>query len=193
VRWENWSRKDGTNTTWQTNIPDRPDLVNRWKRKQRSKRNALAQESLDIEVAWPDDAVHNRFTFLRAQAYEEKKLKRSDIPSAANWDKEIELARNRTDEPDTEDGNMASRLRVRRGNSRSTLSSDSPRPPSIKRSRGGTPLNSPASFSQRDVTSSSNTITSVRYEQASPSVRSSQSSSSHVKGDTISVRPMKPL
>ncbi|KAG1756671.1 uncharacterized protein EDB91DRAFT_29956 [Suillus paluster] len=58
---------------------------------QRRKRNALAQDSLDMEVAWPDDAVHKRFTSLRAQAYEEKKKReRPGDLSAADWDKEIE-------------------------------------------------------------------------------------------------------
>ncbi|OAX38927.1 SET domain-containing protein [Rhizopogon vinicolor AM-OR11-026] len=196
VRWGNWSRKDGTNTTWQTEIPDRADLVNRWKRHQRSKRNSMAQESLDIEVAWPDDDVHNRFTFLRAQAYEEKKLRRPGVPSAADWDKEIDLARRRTDEPDAEDGNAASRLRVRRGTSRSTISSDSPRPTSVKRTRRGTPFNTPPSSSGRDVTEGSKKLTtriSVKSEHASTSAWSSKSSSSDVKGDIMFVRPMEPL
>lgn len=145
VRWGNWSRKDGTNTTWQTNITDRSDLVNCWKRLQSHKRNALAQDSLDMEVSWPDDAVHKRFTCLRAQAYEEKKRKRLDKPSAADWDKEIERACRHTDEPDAEDGNAASRLRVRRGTPRSTQSSDVPRSYSFKHTRGLTPSNPPSS------------------------------------------------
>lgn len=145
VRWGNWSRKDGTNTTWQTYITDRSDLINRWNKVQGNKRNSLAQDSLDMEVSWPDDAVHKRFTFLRAQAYEEKKHKRLDKPSAANWDKEIESACRCTDEPDAEDGNAASRLRIRRGTPRSTLSSDIPRSSSVKRTRGPTPSNPPSS------------------------------------------------
>ncbi|KAG1827181.1 uncharacterized protein BJ212DRAFT_1310733 [Suillus subaureus] len=103
-----------------------------------------------MEVSWPDDAVHKRFTFLRAQAYEEKKHKRLDKPSAANWDKEIESACRCTDEPDAEDGNAASRLRVRRGTPRSTLSSGMPRSSSSKRTRGPTPSN-PLSLSKRGV------------------------------------------
>lgn len=145
VRWGNWSRKDGTNTTWQTDITDRSDLINRWTKLQAHKRNALAQESLDMEVSWPDDAVHKRFTFLRVQAYEEKKHKRLDKPSAADWDKEIEGACRRTDEPDAEDGNAASRLRVRRATPRSTPSFDVPRSSSFKRIRGLTPSNPPSS------------------------------------------------
>lgn len=93
MRWANWSRKDHTNTTWETDVF--PDLVDHWEQKQCSKRNVIAQESLDIEVAWPDDAVHNRFTFLHAQALEEKKLRYlGGIPSAADWDEEIEHGRN---------------------------------------------------------------------------------------------------
>lgn len=145
VRWGNWSRKDGTNTTWQTDITDRNDLVNRWNKVQGLKRNVLAQNSLDMEVSWPDDAVHKRFTFLRAQAYEEKRRKRLDKPSAANWDKEIESACRRTDEPDAEDGNAASRLRMRRGTPRSTPSYDIPCSSSAKHTRGQTPSNPPSS------------------------------------------------
>lgn len=152
----------------------------------------MAQENLDIDVAWPDDFVHNRLTFLRAQAYEEKRLRRPDIPSAADWDKEIELARRRTDEPDAEDGNAASRLRVRRVNSLSTVSSDSQRPTSIKRSRGGTPSNPPSS-SRRDVAEGSKKIISVKSEQVSTSAWSLKSSSSDVKGDAIFVHSMIPL
>jgi histone-lysine N-methyltransferase SUV39H len=98
-----------------------------------------------MEVSWPDDAVHKRFTFLRAQAYEEKKRKRLDKPSAADWDKEIERACRHADEPDAEDGNAASRLRVRRGTPRSTPSSDVPRSSSFKHTRGSTPSNLPSS------------------------------------------------
>lgn len=196
MRWRNWSRKNGTNTTWQTDIPDRADLVNRWKRKQRSRRNGIAQEGLDIEVAWPDDDVHNRFTFLRAQAYEEKKFKRPGIPSAADWDHEIEFARRCTDEPDAEDGNAVSRLRVRRHSSRSTVSSGSPRPVSVKRIwRGGTPLN-PRPSSGRDVTEGSKKITTstpVKSEQTDTFAWLSRSSSSDVKGDLPFVRSTKPL
>jgi histone-lysine N-methyltransferase SUV39H len=115
---------------------------------QGNKRNALAQDSLDMEVSWPDDAVHKRFTFLRAQAYEEKKHKRPDKPSAENWDKEIESACRCTDEPDAEDGNAASRLRMRRGTPRSTPSSDVLRSSTAKRTRVSTPSN-PPSLSKR--------------------------------------------
>lgn len=223
VRWGNWSRKDGTNTTWQPDITDRGDLVNRWKRTQRLKRNALAQDSLDMEVSWPDDAVHKRFTFLRAQAYEEKKRKRPDNPSAADWDKEIELACRRTDEPDAEDDNAASRLRVRRGTPRSTPSSDAPRSSSVKRTRGSTPSN-PLSLSKRpsvgddafrslmsnlstssvesprsiskDVAEGSKHITtgrSVKSGRASTSAGLPKPTPSDMKGNVIFVRPVKPL
>ncbi|KAG2158223.1 uncharacterized protein EDB93DRAFT_1077341 [Suillus bovinus] len=143
VRWGNWSRKDGTNTTWQTDITDRSDLINTWKKHQDNKRNALAQDGLDIEVSWPDDAVHKRFTFLRAQAYEEKKRKGLDKPSAAHWDQEIERVRRHIDELDAEDGNAASRLRVHRSTPRSTPSYDA-RLSSVKRTRVPTPPNPPS-------------------------------------------------
>lgn len=201
MRWGNWSRKDGTNTTWQTDITDRSDLVNSWKKAQAHKRNALAQDSLDMEVAWPDDAVHKRFTSLRAQAYEEKKRKRLEKPSAADWDKEIELACRHADEPDAEDGNAASRLRVRRGTPRSTPSSDIPRSSSFKHTRGPTPSNPPSSSKRgASVRKSSPSIgdgafRSLMFKLSSNTVESPTDRSKGVKEgskNSIKNRPVKP-
>ncbi|KAG1832047.1 hypothetical protein EV424DRAFT_1369422 [Suillus variegatus] len=176
VRWGNWSRKDGTNTTWQTDITDRSDLINLWKKFQDNKRNVLAQGSLDMEVSWPDDAVHKRFTSLRAQAYEEKKRKRLDKPSAADWDQEIERARRHADEPDAEDGNAASRLRVRRNTPRSTPSSDIPRLSSVKRIRGPTPpnplLRRGASARKRSPSIGDDTFRSLMFNLSTSTVES---------------------
>ncbi|KAG6329436.1 hypothetical protein ID866_9653 [Astraeus odoratus] len=121
VRWGNWSRADGSNTTWQTDIPDRPELVNRWKRKQRRKRVALAEDNLDMDVRWPEDTIHQRLTCQRAQGYEEKKQRRIPAPSTANWDQEVEVAYRRLDERSVEDS--VPHLRVRRNASISSIAS----------------------------------------------------------------------
>ncbi|KAF5381719.1 hypothetical protein D9615_005625 [Tricholomella constricta] len=68
--WKNWSRKDGTNTTWDNSLLH-PDDIRDWKRKQTMRRNRLAHESLDIDI-WATTDIHNTATRLRVQAYEEK-------------------------------------------------------------------------------------------------------------------------
>lgn len=112
VRWGNWSRPDGSNTTWQSDIPDRPDLVNRWKRMQSRKRAALAENGLDMDVRWKDDTIHQRLTHQRSQGYEEKKQRRFSDLSTANWDEEVENAYKRLQERSVEDSGP--QLRVRR-------------------------------------------------------------------------------
>ncbi|KAI6118859.1 hypothetical protein EV401DRAFT_1965707 [Pisolithus croceorrhizus] len=112
VRWGNWSRADGSNTTWQSDIPDRPDLVNRWKRIQSRKRATLAENGLDMDVPWKGDTIHQRLTHQRAQAYEEKKQRRfSNLPSSANWDEEVENEYRRHQDRSAEDNGPQLRLR----------------------------------------------------------------------------------
>ncbi|KAF8844600.1 SET domain-containing protein [Paxillus ammoniavirescens] len=114
VRWGNWHRADGSNTTWDTEDFDSRGVLNRWKRVQKRLRNTLADISLDMEVPWPDDAVHKRPTQHRKQAYEEKlEKRRAGGPiSTADWDAEVDAAYARLQEP--ERGESNSRLRVRR-------------------------------------------------------------------------------
>ncbi|KAF8233816.1 SET domain-containing protein [Tricholoma matsutake] len=78
AQWENWTRRDGSNVTWDNNFLHWRD-INFWKRKQTARRNRLADESLDIEI-WGTLDIHNTATRLRAQAYEEKLLKRNMTP-----------------------------------------------------------------------------------------------------------------
>ncbi|KAF9218097.1 hypothetical protein BS17DRAFT_883589 [Gyrodon lividus] len=94
IRWGNWHRPDGSDTTWETEDFDRRDVINRWKRAQKRARNTLADLSLDMEVSWPDDAVHKRPTEHRKQAYEEKLAKRraGGPISTADWDAEVDVA-----------------------------------------------------------------------------------------------------
>lgn len=143
VRWGDWTRADGSNTTWQTDIPDRPDLVKKWKRVQRRKRSLLADESLDMEVRWGDDAIHQRLTHQRAQGYEEKKQRCTPVPSSANWDQEVENAYRHTDERSVEDGGP--HLRVRRNGSIASISSR----------RGARPESPAQSIASRDTPSQS--------------------------------------
>ena len=141
VRWGNWHRPDDSNTTWETEKTfEQVKLIKQWQRKQKRSRNSLAEESLDMNVPWPDDAVHKRLTDQRSQAYDEKleKLRRAGPRSTADWDEEIEKAYGRLQEPERgEDAN--SRLRVRRVN-----------PPSASGSSAGPPAQStPSHWSKR--------------------------------------------
>ncbi|KIK19302.1 hypothetical protein PISMIDRAFT_154171 [Pisolithus microcarpus 441] len=131
VRWGNWSRADGSNTTWQSDIPDRHDLVNRWKRIQSRKRATLAENDLDMDVPWKGITVHQRLTHQRAQAYEEKKQRRfSNLPSTANWDEEVENEYRRLQDRSAEDNGPP--LRVRRNTNVAPQ-------PSLRRGRTSSP------------------------------------------------------
>ncbi|KAL4077105.1 hypothetical protein V8B97DRAFT_2080137 [Scleroderma yunnanense] len=209
VRWGNWSREDGSNTTWQTEIPDRPDLVNRWKRIQRRKRAALADEGLDMDVRWPDHAIHLRLTHQRAQGYEEKKQRSTPIPSTANWDQEVENAYQRRDERSVEDGGP--HLRVRRTGSIASIASqrgartaspaqsitsrDTPfqSSPSVIRKKGRLHKDTPSTSSAWHAAQSSSSIPLLRTSQPPHSVGPSTRSSctlgdSNVSQATQSVR-----
>lgn len=142
VRWENWSRADGSNTTWQTDVPDKPDLVYKWKRMQRRKRAMLAEESLGMEVRWGNDAIHQRPTHQRAQGYGEKKQRRTPAPST-DWDQEVENAYRRPDERNVEDSGP--HLRVRRNGSIASIPSR----------RGARPVSPTQSIVSRDTSSQS--------------------------------------
>lgn len=92
VSWEPWERADGTCGLWMRDIPDRPDLVKKWKRKQKRKRRELAEEDLDIEVT-NDIDIHNLLTLRRSQGFAEKLEKRKKNPiNYKDWD--LELGRN---------------------------------------------------------------------------------------------------
>ncbi|KAH7889373.1 hypothetical protein F5I97DRAFT_1802012 [Phlebopus sp. FC_14] len=180
VRWDNWSRKDGSNTTWQSTIVDRPEIVNRWKRTQQRKRKDLAEVSTDMDVEWPDNAVHKRLTEQRAQAYEEKKARWIPVNLAVDWDEEITKAYERVEEPDAEDKTPHLRIRRNAGAASSVAPSRRNRTsssPALSRDRGARPtpqfltpkrarpLNPPASSSQRAMDSVSIPPSAQFYRQ----------------------------
>ncbi|KAF8811174.1 SET domain-containing protein [Phlegmacium glaucopus] len=68
VRWDDWSRADGTKTTWE----DGSTLSKAsWNTTQRYLRQAKAAASLEIEILHTTD-IHNTSTHLRNQADQEK-------------------------------------------------------------------------------------------------------------------------
>ncbi|KAF8914363.1 hypothetical protein CPB84DRAFT_1742137 [Gymnopilus junonius] len=76
VRWDNWNREDGTNTTWET-----AETINHssWSKPEKKRRKHLASESLEIDVFTTTD-IHNTETYLRNQAYQEKLEKARSEP-----------------------------------------------------------------------------------------------------------------
>ncbi|KZT24356.1 SET domain-containing protein [Neolentinus lepideus HHB14362 ss-1] len=89
VRWDNWKRQDGTNTTWTKRMHDRPDLIENWVKYQEKKRKRAAKESTDV-VLEPLNIidVHNIRTAKCSQAIEEKIERRqsTNLARFANWD-----------------------------------------------------------------------------------------------------------
>ena len=73
MRWSDWTRADGTKTTW-AHVDDREIDSSAYRKSQTRRRRALAVESLAIDVPSTAD-VHNTETFLRSQAYNEKLIR----------------------------------------------------------------------------------------------------------------------
>ncbi|KAI9463393.1 hypothetical protein F5148DRAFT_197179 [Russula earlei] len=78
IRWKDWSRPDGTNTTWMRSIDGDPALVASWNEATRAQRRerAAASQSMDLRLLASTPA-HDRLTFERAQAAEEKAAERA--------------------------------------------------------------------------------------------------------------------
>ncbi|KIJ16757.1 histone-lysine N-methyltransferase [Paxillus involutus ATCC 200175] len=192
VRWGNWHRADGSNTTWDTEDFDSRGVLNRWKRVQKRLRNTLADMSLDMEVPWPDDAVHKRPTQHHKQAYEEKlEKRRAGGPiSTADWDAEVDAAYARLQEP--ERGESNSRLRVRRsvGGAGSPVNAAAAGPSRRGRmSSSSSPALSVASRDQLSPVISTPRVSRSRLTRSRPTtvaLRSTPSTSSLRKGTTPS-------
>jgi hypothetical protein len=77
VRWQNWSRPDGTNTTWMRDIDGDPAFVVSWNEAMKNQRleKALESQSIDL-LQLASMPMHDRLTFERAQAVEEKMAER---------------------------------------------------------------------------------------------------------------------
>ncbi|KAH9482286.1 Histone-lysine N-methyltransferase, H3 lysine-9 specific [Psilocybe cubensis] len=73
VEWEDWYRKDGSNTTWET-AETISDV--QWKQARQKARHEMASKSLSMKVITTTD-IHNTETHLRNDAYNEKMKKYS--------------------------------------------------------------------------------------------------------------------
>ena len=80
------TRADGTSTTWEAN---RPELTNRWTRKQKQKRARLAAQDSFVDLAPYGLDIVNTDTVLRSRAFEEKLRLRNqdaDYRGTEGWD-----------------------------------------------------------------------------------------------------------
>lgn len=77
VRWDDWSRADGTKTTWEDESRISPKA---WNIIQRRIRQEKAATSLEIEVLHTTD-IHNTLTYLRNQGGLAKRLRKEPQPN----------------------------------------------------------------------------------------------------------------
>lgn len=92
ILWSDWQREDGTNTTWQYDVPDAPNIIRTWEKNTSSKRRRMARETKEVELPDGLSAIHEYATVESANALEEKwtKSQRSlDLTRYANWDNTI--------------------------------------------------------------------------------------------------------
>ncbi|KAK0458266.1 uncharacterized protein EV420DRAFT_1544608 [Desarmillaria tabescens] len=187
IRWDTWSREDGTNNTYtEQDIP--PTYLKSHTTRQRRKREKMARESRDIEI----------WTRLRAQAYEEKLAYTNDEPipisdklAALLFDKNVPPQKQPTPESSSEDsdgsgpsdGNdfepdlpatppPSSRLRNRMSNTPASSRSGYKLPGSAQRARSptGKGKEKQASTSSYRLPSTSSTSTSTGEEGATRSL-----------------------
>ena len=106
IRWADWKRKDDTNTTWMSNLEDHPNQVRQWRRRQKRRLERMARESRDVSIHGGLD-IHNNNTFLKAEAFEEKKTAKGAVPITTVLRRRMEeLLRERRDP--LEDGGATS-------------------------------------------------------------------------------------
>lgn len=103
-----------------------------------------------MKVRWPNDAIHQRPTEQRAQAYEKKKQLRTPL-STALWDQEVQHAYGAIHGRDAEDGRPHLRVRRDMGLASPALSGINPSAtpaPSLKRRRVSSPVQPTSTLSQ---------------------------------------------
>ena len=69
VRWGNWRRPDGSNTTWDNSLVP-ADIVRDWERKQRLRRAARAKRSTAIRIPGTL-CITDMMSFVRSEALQE--------------------------------------------------------------------------------------------------------------------------
>ncbi|KAH9043005.1 hypothetical protein EDB84DRAFT_1472449 [Lactarius hengduanensis] len=73
IRWQDWSRPDGTNTTWMRDVDGESTLVESWNDSLQKQRLLKAVESQSIDITLlASTPMHDRLTFERSEAVKEK-------------------------------------------------------------------------------------------------------------------------
>ncbi|KAI9457763.1 hypothetical protein BJY52DRAFT_1271146 [Lactarius psammicola] len=73
IRWQNWSRPDGTSTTWMRDVEGESTLVESWNDSLQTQRLQKAVESQSIDITLlASTPMHDRLTFERSEAVKEK-------------------------------------------------------------------------------------------------------------------------
>ncbi|EMD41544.1 hypothetical protein CERSUDRAFT_90112 [Gelatoporia subvermispora B] len=73
IKWDDWSRPDGTNTTWETALIGNEEVIADWKARQAERRRRLAQHDIYVPVGHiPGQLFHEARTVENSRAYEER-------------------------------------------------------------------------------------------------------------------------
>jgi histone-lysine N-methyltransferase SUV39H len=95
IRWQDWSRPDGTNTTWMRDIEGDSILVKSWEDslKEQHLRKAAESQSINLTLL-ASTPMHDRLTFEHSEAVDEKmeeRLRRDGpVGRYQGWMEEIE-------------------------------------------------------------------------------------------------------
>ncbi|KAI0060849.1 SET domain-containing protein [Artomyces pyxidatus] len=95
IRWENWRREDGSDTTWATSenaTDDIQELIEDWKKSITEQRHSLAVESTTISLLpLSGSALHDNLTAEASEAHREKQSKTRAGPNRfSDWDGDIQ-------------------------------------------------------------------------------------------------------
>ncbi|KAH8983543.1 hypothetical protein EDB86DRAFT_2833858 [Lactarius hatsudake] len=96
IRWQDWSRPDGTNTTWMHDVEGESTLVESWNDSLQKQRLLKAMESQSIDITLlASTPMHDRLTFERSEAVKEKMDERTRKAAPGtlyqNWMSEIDM------------------------------------------------------------------------------------------------------
>ncbi|KZT06198.1 SET domain-containing protein [Laetiporus sulphureus 93-53] len=131
IKWKDWQRADGTNTTWQRDMSDMSDVQREWDEMQEDKRLEAARRNTGVKVRLePGQVWHEDATIEMARGYEEqyREALRRNLKLYARWDNTLKSVHS-----DSDDGGQR-----RDGGGAGDESSDStgsPRLPKRKRLR----------------------------------------------------------
>ncbi|KAI0051000.1 SET domain-containing protein [Auriscalpium vulgare] len=93
IRWANWRRPDGTNTTWAGDVPSNLELLDEWENDMKEQNHRLSTESSRVKLqALSFSAAHDRRTAEMSEAYKEKhaRWEKEGAGQLLNWDADVQ-------------------------------------------------------------------------------------------------------